>query len=297
MDSTLLPTESSTCAVVVTHYPDEDILERLCRIQKQLPAIIIVDNASDATSLSILRKFSISPTVTLIENTENEGLGKALNQAASLALKSGYLWILTLDQDTCINEKMFVTLAAIYRDSSPHSPLIGSNYNDLSRKKPFLRHSPDAVGNYSNRRTVITSGTLMKLDLITTIGGFREDYFIDSIDHEYCLRARANGHEVLISRNCLMSHTIGQPGGYISLLLAFDHPPVRKYYISRNTLVTLMNYFTREPVWASRQIARLFVELLSIVLVERRKLEKARAFSLGICDALRKKMGRCEWSV
>ncbi len=144
------------------------------------------------------------------------------------------------------------------------------------------------------RRTVITSGTLMSLELFKNIGGFREDYFIDSIDHEYCLRARANGYPVVMSCKTLMSHSIGRPGPRGGHFLAFDHPPVRKYYMARNTLVTLKTYFWREPAWAVRQLARLIVEFLSIVFVEGDKRNKGHAFFWGLVDAVRNKMGRCE---
>ncbi len=295
-DTSLVPTATNTCAVVVTYFPDNGIIARLRKAQKQLQSIIIIDNASDKESLSILRDFSVSPTVTLVENSENRGIGKALNQATSLARDSGFLWVLTLDQDTLVYDGMLDTLIAIYAATGARSPLIGSNYWDISRKRNFLKCGTRSDKEFVKRRTVITSGTLMKLDLFARIGSFREDYFIDSIDHEYCLRARANGFEVVMSCRSLMSHSIGRPGPRINHLLAFDHSPIRKYYMTRNTMVTLMHYFWREPVWGLRQLARLFVEFLSIALVEKDKRKKGNAFGQGIQDALKNKMGRCEWT-
>jgi rhamnosyltransferase len=291
----LNPTVKNVCAVVVTYFPDNDIISRLARIQKQLPSIIIIDNASSESCLSVLRDFSVSPLVVLLENHKNEGLGKALNQAATLARESGFLWVLTLDQDTDVHDDMFDTLAEIYELNACNPPLIGSNYRDVSREKQFFKCSPRFDKEYVERKTVITSGTLMKLDLFKHIGGFREDYFIDSIDHEYCLRVRAGGNRVLMSCCSLMSHSIGRPGPHGRRLLTFDHPPIRKYYMARNTLVTLKSYFWREPAWGLRQMARLMVEFLSIVFFERDKRNKGTAFGRGIIDGLRNKMGRCEW--
>ncbi len=295
-NASLVPSATNTCAVVITYFPDDDISSRLLRIQQQLPSIIIIDNASSKHCLSILRNFSVSPKIELLENYNNEGIGKALNQAVSLARESGFLWMLTLDQDTLVHEDMFDTLVAVYRSSGCRSPLIGSNYWDVSREKQFLKCDSRTDKEFVERRTVITSGTLMRLDLFKCIGGFREDYFIDSIDHEYCLRVRANGFQVIMSCKKLMSHSIGRRGSRKSRLLAFDHPPVRKYYMARNTLVTLKCYFRREPVWAVRQLTRLIVEFLSIVIIEGDKRNKGNAFGRGILDAIRNKMGRCEWA-
>lgn len=291
----MIPTEENSCAVVVTYFPDDDIISRLVRVQKQLPSIIIIDNASSENCLSVLRDFSASPTVILQENHENEGLGKALNQAAILARESGFLWMLTLDQDTVIHDDMFKTLSSIYESGACKLPLIGSNYWDVSRGKQFLACSLRSDEKVVDRRTVITSGTLVRLDMVEHIGGFREDYFIDSIDHEFSLRVRAFGNRVVMSCESLMSHSIGRSGSGGRLLLAFDHPPIRKYYMARNTLVTLKSYFWREPVWSLRQLARLMAEFLSIVLFERDKKNKGTAFGRGITDGLRNKMGRCEW--
>ncbi len=135
----------------------------------------------------------------------------------------------------------------------------------------------------------------MRLDLFKSIGSFREDYFIDSVDHEYCLRARSNNFSVVISCENLMSHSIGTSASRSSRFQAFEHPPIRKYYIARNTLVTLKDYFTREPAWAMRQLLRLAIELASIILFERDKKNKTYAVVRGIRDGIKNKMGRCEW--
>lgn len=282
--------------MVITYFPDDDIISRLVRIQQQLPSIIIIDNASSEHCLSKLETFSVEQKIRLVENNKNEGIAKALNQAASLAIESGFSWILTLDQDTIVQEYMFDELAAIYKSSSCRSPLIGSNYWDALRNKQFIECSSQTDYSFIEQRTLITSGTLMRLDLFASIGGFREDYFIDSVDHEYCLRVRANNFPVLISCKNLMSHSIGISGSRASRFQAFEHPPIRKYYIARNTLITLKDYFTREPAWAIRQLLRLTVEFASILLFERDKKNKSYAFMRGIIDGLRNKMGPCEWA-
>ncbi|GMQ83463.1 MAG: glycosyltransferase [Gammaproteobacteria bacterium] len=296
VETSEIPTLKNTCAVIISYFPDEQLVSRLRRIQRQLPSMFIVDNASPDKCLSVLRDFSASPSVKLVENSKNEGVGKALNQAASLAREAGFSWMLTLDQDSLIHDDMFDSLVAVYKSSSRHPPLIGSNYRDVSRGRQFLKCRHRSRRNFVERRTVITSGTLLRLDLFECIGGFREDYFIDSVDHEYCLRVRAHGYQVVMSCRELMSHSIGRSGSHGSHLLAFDHPPVRKYYIARNTLVTLRSYFRREPAWAACQLVRLFVEFLSIVLIENGKKSKLIAFSRGIRDAMENKMGHCEWA-
>ena len=291
MDMSLVPSAANTCAVLITYFPDNEVIARLHSLQRQLPSVIIVDNASDDNCRSILRGFAESSSVHLLENDRNKGIAEALNQGISLAIELGFSWVLTLDQDTRIYDDMFDVLVSVYKSSNCDSPLIGSNYWDVRRSRPFLDGRKCEGKEFIERRTIITSGTLLRLDLFQHIGNFRSDYFIDSVDHEYCLRARAYGYKVLVSCKPLMSQFIGNPGSNGNQMLAYNHPPIRCYYMARNTLVTLKSYFWREPVWGICQLLRLIAEFLSIVFFEGEKISKGSAFGRGIVDGLRNKMG------
>ncbi len=296
MEISMFPSIKNTCAVIVTYFPDDDIIHRLAKIQEQVHSIIIVDNASSIHCLSILRNFSKAPEITLIENNKNMGLGKALNQAASLAIESGYEWILIFDQDTTVHPDIFSILASIYVSGNGTFLILGSNYYDNSRKRPFKKCNQKSGKLFIKRRTVITSGTLLNLSLYINIGGFREDYFIDSIDHEYCLRIRSQGLPIAMSCKIIMSHTIGQADSTKKPIITFEHPAFRKYYMARNTILTIKQYWLREPVWSFLQLARLSIELVSIVFIEDNKKNKAFAFFCGITDAIKNKMGPMEQS-
>lgn len=291
----LIPSVDNTCFVIITYFPDEEIITRLQRVQQQLKSIIIVDNASGNECLSFLRSFSVSPSVELIENECNEGIAEALNQGIRLATELGFSWVLTLDQDTRIHDNMFTVLSGIYKSSGCTSPLIGSNYWDVFRERAYL---PDEFCNnreYVKQRTVITAGTLLRLDLFKSIGDYRSDYFIDSVDHEYCLRARSHGFKVLSSCEPLMSQSIGRPNSSGKKIITFDHPRLRRYYIARNSLVTAKNYMWKEPVWALRQVIGLSQSCLFVVLRESDKKSKLYAYMRGIIDAIRNKLGPCDW--
>ncbi len=127
------------------------------------------------------------------------------------------------------------------------------------------------------------------------MGGFREDYFIDQVDHEFCLRARAHGHQVVISRKPVMAHSVGESGGVWMPWLGVlpNHPPVRKYYIARNTVVTVKAYWRREPQWCLRRLARLLLGLGGMAFLEKQGFAKVRAFAGGIADGLHGRMGPC----
>ena len=289
----MLPSFHNTCAIIVTYFPDAQFPERLDKVLSQFPLAIIVDNASSDQAAEMLRNVAAMSNVLLLTNNSNLGIGSALNQGMELALQQGFEWVLTLDQDTLAYPDMRETLSNGYINNSSGDIIIGGNYWNANRHRNFITCS-DEENKYIERKTLITSGTLLSVDLVKRIGGFREDYFIDSVDHEFCLRARANGCKILMCCKPVMRHSIGiaKVRNYrLSNLSSFNHSPVRKYFIARNAVATAKHYFFQEPMWAVRQVFRLAFDLISIVVFERNKGKKTHAFFVGLMHGMVGKMG------
>ena len=282
------------CAVVVAYFPDEGFVARLQAVLPQVARVVVVDNTpreSAAPGLAGVLKGLAK--VQLISNQSNLGIAAALNQGLNHALDAGFKWALTLDQDTQCFPDMVDTLLAVSKACAPAPAVIGGNYLDPRNKHPEAEVAEP--GAFLAQKTVITSGCLVDVHVALAIGGFREDYFIDQVDHEFCLRARAHGHQVVISRKPVMIHSVGESGGVRLPLLGVlpNHPPVRKYYIARNTVVTVMAYWRREPGWCLRRLARLLLGLGGMAFLEKQGLTKVRAFAGGVADGLRGRMGPC----
>jgi rhamnosyltransferase len=118
--------------------------------------------------------------------------------------------------------------------------LVGSNFRDsnerASERAPgtAARQPPDEPSDdrWEDVDCVITSGTLLPLAAHSAIGPFREEFFIDYVDEEYCLRARAKGYRVIRSRKQIMQHTIGAPTVHKTLWIrkwTSNHTPDRRY--------------------------------------------------------------------
>jgi len=286
------PSAMNVCAVVVAYFPDEDFEARLQTILPQVARLVIVDNTPDAISLSQEITASWGEHLHCIANHANRGVATALNQGLEYALQQGYPWVLTLDQDTQCYPNMVTILGKVYEDCNPRPAVIGSNYLDPRNHK----HKVPPQGNEClEQKTVITSGSLVNAKIALLIGGFREDYFIDQVDHEFCLRVRDHGYRVVISREPVMAHSVGRPGGVDVPFLGIlpNHPPLRKYYIARNTVVTISTYWRQEPEWCLRRLVRLILGLGHIAVLEENRLAKVRAFAAGITDGIFRRLGPC----
>lgn len=288
-----VPSATKVCAVVVAYFPDEGFEARLQTIFPQVAKLVVIDNTPDAIPLSAEINTLWGERLHCITNHANMGVAAALNQGLEYALQIGCKWLLTLDQDTRCYPDMVATLLRVQEACKPEAVVIGGNYFDSQNHQ--LKVATGGETECLEQKTVITSGSLVDVGVARKIGGFREDYFIDQVDHEFCLRVRAHGFRVVISRKPVMEHSVGRSGGVTLPLLGTlpNHPPLRKYYIARNTVATVAQYWHREPDWCLRRSVRLLLGLLLMSTLEQQRIANARAFAAGFMDGVRRRMGFC----
>jgi rhamnosyltransferase len=284
--------------VFVTYHPDAKFPERLARIVPQVAYIVIVDNGSTDEAVRTLRLLCESINGELIANKENLGIATALNQGVGRAIEYGYAWALTLDQDSWPEADLVTTLAEIYTTHPNRQKvhMLGSNYR--SAATGYIALDCDSVlSNFAERKAVITSGSLMSLQAFEEIGQFRDDFFIDQVDDEYCLRLRAHSYMVIISCKPLIVHSLGNESRHKFLWkrpICSNQSPQRKYYITRNRVVLYREYFFKEKQWVIQSLHSMFREIILILLYEDQKIAKLRSMALGVWHAFTGHMGRLE---
>lgn len=273
-----------------------DFPTRLNQIVTQVDSVLIVDNHSSNDSVSILEDLSKHSNIHLIKNESNLGVATALNQAVEWAQKQGYAWLLTLDQDTIpypyLIEKLITCLKEF--DGAGEVAIIGANY--FNRFFGDININLDGCGDGSciEAASVITSGSLLSLSAAQNIGRFRDDYFIDHVDDEYCLRARLKGYKILLTREALMEHVICAPIRRKILwkrLSSPNAPAFRRYYQARNHIALIKEYYRNEPKWVRESIRIRIKEFLLILLLEDGKFGKMRQIFQGVIDGILGKMG------
>lgn len=104
----------SICAVVISYYPAEQIIENVVTLLDQVDEVVIVDNGSDPATKELLGRLGHYPKVSVIYNHENIGIAAALNIGVKQAKKSEYKWIATFDQDSKVTPGMISTMLQVY---------------------------------------------------------------------------------------------------------------------------------------------------------------------------------------
>lgn len=278
------PNIANTAAVIVSHYPDDVFARRLAVLSGQFAAVYWVDNTPEVAEQM---ESHCEQGVHYLSRGINTGLASALNMGCEAALNEGFNWVVTFDQDSEVATDFLLQQLACWRKSESPTFILGCNYAD----DPNLDLPRFREGNYVIAcPTVITSGCLMSLSQWSDLGKFSDDYFIDGVDHEICLRGRSRGLVVARHGSVLMKHSIGERSSNYRIF-PYLHPPVRKYYSMRNGIRNIIRYASNEPAWASRKCATLAWEFVIALLLEPDKRQKSRAMVRGICDGIRGNMG------
>ena len=299
---------SKFATVVVTYFPSDACITHLEKMSSYSGRLIIIDNTPIETSVNLPK----SENITLCKLKDNYGLARGLNIGLQLAGKENYNNIFLLDQDSRPSKNFFIEMLKFKAEIDtliPNCALYVPNFYDRNSKTyakfpsltPFtLKHSTCYTmqsGPCSEATMAITSGTLINYNKYLKIGPLRDDYFIDFIDNEYCLRVYRLGYRLAINCDVTLNHAIGARTvrKFMGITIKPNfHSAVRRYYIARNGIRTSLVYVCHYPSYVPLMFARMMHELFSIILFENSKSIKIKAIIYGIYHGIIGRMGRCQ---
>jgi len=259
--------------VVVLYNPDDDYIDNINSYIDDIDILYVIDNSDNKHELS-------NKKIKYIFNNDNLGVAKALNIAANMAIEGGYKWLLTMDQDTKFNKGVMDSMKEYI------------NKNDTKKDAIVLPwHNTKLDEVKSNEEIdyplqVMTSGNLVNLDIYQKIGGYNEDYFIDGIDIEYCLKIKKYNYRIVRLNNIEIMHDLGNIEYHKFLgktYLCTNHNYIRNYYIGRNYRYIREKYFEVAPEYCEI-LTHLKLRIFRIVMFEKDKYRKVRNLFRGVRD-------------
>lgn len=287
----------TTAAVIVTYGPRiASLREQLARLHLQTDLIVIVDNASDTTMQRSLRKLAGIFDIALILNVKNQGIARALNQGIAAARDQAASHVLLMDQDSLPAADMVARLheglARLSVDEKVGA--VGPVAEDLrdGHAAPFVRigfplnHKIASVRGEDVRCDfLITSGSLVPVNVIDAVGAMDEGLFIDNVDLEWSFRARRLGYALYGVGDARMGHRIGDSIRRLPLGASFVHSPIRLYYMMRNRVLLYRRQAT-PGVWIAQDVPRALLKLLRFSLLVRPRRANAAFMLAGVRDGL-----------
>lgn len=277
-------------AVVVTFNPSEEFSENLKVMSSQFEKVCIVDNFSK--NVNWITEVSVQyQNVLLITNTENLGLGKALNQGMHFLIRQGYSWVATFDQDSLPSDTFLKDLRSVIdKYSNPEQiGILAPSIFERSLRRSIASSGEKLAQFLIAVPTVITSGSLTNTRAFELVGGFEESFFIDYIDHNFSFRLRKQGFLVAECPGVRLEHRLGDSRPHQVLFKRFfatHHSPLRRYYITRNRVQFYKEFFFIDPAWVLVDFIYMFKELIKIILAESQKTQKLKSVIQGFYDGM-----------
>lgn len=219
-------------AVVVTYHPNQsDLSKNIESFIDEVDAVLIWRNSKDP--LDYLNRWR--EKIRFIGEEVNEYIAKPLNYAVAWCAENGYDYLLTMDQDSYWEDfQGFIASVKSHID------------NSISIYAPNVNcQIPNVNTPIFDVETVITSGSLIRVDIARIIGGFKESYKIYWVDGEFCFRSRFHGYRVVVLPSFCLRHQLGKQtrtkfGYYTS-----NYSPIVYYFMFRNMFWMHREYGSR----------------------------------------------------
>ena len=291
-------------SVTIALDPDpQRLLEQMRSLVGQVDLAIVVDNGS---AQPVAAKLAASPLPSHTVRLEtNDGIARGFNVGIETAASLGATHVLLLDHDSIPGPNMvFVLREALKKAGARDVAAVGPRIRDPRdrRELPFIQ-----LGWLRNRHVrprrgdqlipcdfLISSGSLLPVEAWRRVGPFDESLFVDNVDLEWCMRARAAGFSLYGAAAAHLEHQLGDTryrvGRAVRLIV---HSPERLYYMTRNRLLLYRRPYM--PLkWKMKDALRIVAKFTATMVFLAPRREYARMTWRGFRDALRLRAGKLQ---
>ncbi|TMK99689.1 MAG: glycosyltransferase [Actinobacteria bacterium] len=271
-------------AIATAYHPDPRLLEVLAAAREACCEVVVVDNTPGGSAL--LRGEAPDQQVRVLRPGRNLGLAGALNLGLR-GVSPDSDAVLLLDQDSVLAAGDVRKLATHLADSTVG--VAAPAPWDVARSS-FIDPRTALRRQIADRDAVITSGMVVRKSLMDELGGFREDFFVDCVDQDFCLRVRRAGKRIVQDKRVLLPHSLGALAEHrflIGHVRTTHHPPWRLYWVIRNGTVLLRENWRLAPAWCLAWGLIMLRWMLLTALYERPRGARLLAMWRGLLDGVR----------
>jgi rhamnosyltransferase len=292
-------------AVIVAFHPEEDrFLAALETAARQVSAVVVVDNGNPASRVRDLVRRSYVPGCTLLSMETNVGVAAAQNAGLRQALSAGADHVLLLDDDSVPGDGMVERLLDAVRDAAARGARVAAAGPRFVEQQSGVEASFIRYGRFGAMRmrcgddatvlqtdALIASGMLIPAASLREVGLMDETLFIDHVDTDWCMRARARGYALLGVCGATLSHRLGDhPSFSIAGRRIFFRSPDRHYYMFRNSILLYRRPHAPRG-WVLGDALRLPGLFLAIAACCAPRAQHIVAMASGIAHGFRGRMG------
>lgn len=277
-------------AVIIVYHPGKSIIENILSYSTFTKQVYVMDN-SESGSPEFTQEINNLSNCVYINSGENKGIPERLNQASKLAKQAGFSWLLTMDQDSFFTRTNMIAYQSCF--------ITYPGKNTVAMFGVQFENPTLLSDTCSTEKTdrLITSGSIVNLDLLDAIGGFDEKLFIDEADTEYCYKAILKGYDIVQFKNIFLEHNLGKTSYHrsfkdFSKTPRTIHSPFRLYYMTRNFLYLRSKYEKQLPDSVAKSKQALFNKIKNNLLYNKNRFQVIKYIVTGFFDYKKNKMGK-----
>ncbi|MFH1080935.1 MAG: glycosyltransferase family 2 protein [Pseudomonadota bacterium] len=293
---------NSVCAIFVCYFPDYVQLTRaIGAMRPQVGAMILIDNGVDPQVRQWLEDEDERGGITHIVMETNVGVAAGQNIGISWASQRGFSHVLIMDQDSVaaldMVQRLMSSLTALV-SSGTKVGAIGPKLQYMNTVESFHFIRLGLTGNLvclpSDQSEpvlvdiIISSGSLIPLDVINAVGGMDESLFVDNVDVEWCFRAASFGFKLYGDVGAVMEHNLGDRVKRFWFLCWQEvvvHKPLRLYFIMRNRVRLYSRSYT-PTLWVMQDLIRICAKFLIFTIVVPPRRRHFAMMLRGLWDGL-----------
>jgi len=285
-----VPTEPKTgwppkqlAAGVVLYHPPAEASGLIEILVAEFDQVFAVENESRTFEASDL-------PVRMISNKTNRGLAAANNQLCTAALEAGFEWLVLFDQDSRVPRQFRSRFGECFKALDKPPALLAANYRTELLGESFSGYRTPPGQAVTESVVALNSGSMIHLPLHRDLGGHDESFFVDHVDHEYCLRLRRAGDSAVTTSEPLFRHEVGNVvcvRRFGRIWRSTGHCVARRKEWARNLMRLVKRYWRTAPAWCAR---RLFGEVprsvTAMLILEKGKCAKFAAIVSGLMSGI-----------
>ena len=278
--------------VIPTYRPTSAVVELVRTVKDVAGQVLVSDDASPCTFDPIIRE--ISSLAQIAVHSTNAGIARALNEGLRAAQDVGHQWLLTIDQDSQVDEEYVRALWGVAEQLGADCRDVGVIAPQHIRVSEQLVSYPEYLDPDRNLMTtheVFQSGALWNVGALRSAGGFDETLGMDAVDAAACLRLRERGYTVVLAQDVALEHGWGD-AQFISVggrsIAITHHSAERRLTMVRNRLELAPAEFRQSPIHGLRTMRRLAVGTALALVREKGRRKKFGATVAGVRGAVKR---------
>lgn len=298
----------SVTATVVLFNPNLALLKRLYKsLYHQVDSIIFSDNSEDNSIKEDVKNWInqlIPSDIIYLDLHKNHGIAYAQNRGIEVAKERGARFVLLLDQDSALPNTMVSDLISVYErllHTNHKVATVGPSFLDeksnvLARiirydKIGIQKIIPDESKDFERAHHIISSGSLIPIQVLNEVGMMKESLFIDMVDTEWCIRAKLYGYDSFVAPKTIMRHSIGDEFVSVGQRKVNLHSDFRNYFIVRNSVYVVL-YERMSLNFRIAQLIRVPLHILFYSYHSKRRLYSLGLLTKAVIDGILKNMGK-----